>query len=60
MENSSAGSASQQASTSSVSVDTNAETMMNLALLDPPRWGWSAAGGIVDMLPPHEVSTEST
>ena len=60
MEPSDAGSASQQASTSIDSVDTNVETMMNLALLDPPRWGWSAAGGVVDLLPPHEVSTAST
>lgn len=35
--------------------DENAEAMMNLSLLDPPHWGWSAAGGVVDLLPPHEV-----
>lgn len=33
------------------------ETEMNLALLDPPRFGWSVTGGIVDVLPPQEVST---
>jgi hypothetical protein len=26
-----------------------------LALLDPPRWGWTATGGVADLLPPHEV-----
>ena len=31
------------------------ESLMNLALFDPPRWGWTAAGTIVDLLPPHEV-----
>lgn len=36
--------------------DANPETVMNLALLDPPRFGWSAIGGIVDVLPPHDVS----
>jgi hypothetical protein len=33
-----------------------AETAMNMALFDPPRWGWAAVGGIADVLPPHEVS----
>jgi hypothetical protein len=28
---------------------------VNLTLLDPARWGWTAAGGVVDLLPPHEV-----
>jgi len=32
------------------------ESSVNLALLDPPRWGWTAAGGIADLLTPHEVS----
>lgn len=32
------------------------ESMMNLALLDPPRWGWPALGPVVDLLTPHEVS----
>jgi hypothetical protein len=30
------------------------ESTINLALLDPPRWGWTVAGGIADVLPPHE------
>ena len=34
----------------------NAYTIMNLALVDPARWGWTAAGTLVDLLPPHEVS----
>lgn len=38
--------------------DTDVESLMNLALSDPPRWGWTAAGGIADLLPPHEVSKE--
>ena len=32
------------------------ENSINLALLDPPRFGWTAAGGVADLLPPHEVS----
>jgi hypothetical protein len=28
---------------------------VNLTLLDPARWGWTAAGGVTDLLPPHEV-----
>lgn len=40
--------------------DINEETIMNLALLDPPGFGWSATGGIVNVLPPHEVSTGVT
>jgi hypothetical protein len=31
------------------------ESLMNLALYDPPRWGWTAVGTIADLLPPHEV-----
>eukprot|EP00934_Nitzschia_sp_Nitz4_P006935 Nitzschia sp. Nitz4//scaffold70_size99833//92652//96899//NITZ4_004611-RA/size99833-snap-gene-0.136-mRNA-1//1//CDS//3329557185//6925//frame0 len=34
----------------------DAETVMNLALSDPPRWGWTAAGGMADLLSPHERS----
>ena len=37
-------------------VPENAYTIMNLALVDPPRWGWTAFGPLVDLLPPHEVS----
>jgi hypothetical protein len=37
-------------------VSENADTIMNLALSDPPRWGWTAAGTLADLLPPHEVS----
>jgi hypothetical protein len=36
--------------------DQEAEARINLALLEPQRWGWTAAGGIADLLPPHEVS----
>ena len=35
--------------------DTFAEIVMNTALYDPPRWGWTAVGGIADVLSPHEV-----
>ncbi|KAG7353450.1 bromodomain containing protein [Nitzschia inconspicua] len=31
-----------------------AETVMNMPLIDPPRWGWTAVGGVADVLPPHE------
>ena len=34
--------------------DINCDSLTNLAILDPPRWGWSAAGGIVDLCPPQE------
>lgn len=33
-----------------------AEIVMNKALYDPPRWGWTALGGMADVLTPHEVS----
>ena len=32
-----------------------AESWMNLTLTDPPKWGWTAVGGIADVLSPHEV-----
>ena len=32
-----------------------AEIVMNMTLYDPPRWGWTAVGGISDVLSPHEV-----
>ena len=35
--------------------DVCGESLHRLAALDPPRWGWSASGGIADVLPPHEV-----
>lgn len=31
------------------------ENTINLALLDPARFGWTASGGVADLLPPHEV-----
>ena len=33
-----------------------AESNHNLALLDPSRYGWTAAGDVVDLSEPHEVS----
>lgn len=36
-------------------VSSSMENLINLALLDPPRFGWTAAGGVADLLPPHEV-----
>jgi hypothetical protein len=40
------------------SADASALTVnsVNLALLDPAKWGWSAGSGIADLLTPHEVS----
>jgi len=32
----------------------NTDSLYNLSLLDPPKWGWCAAGGIVDVCAPHE------
>jgi hypothetical protein len=37
-----------------------AESLMNLTLLDPPRWGWTAVGGVADLLSPHEVSYDAS
>lgn len=37
--------------------DSFVENSINLSLLDPSRWGWTAAGGIADVLTPHEVSS---
>ena len=52
--------AAQQNPTSSPSLplqqDSCAEIVMNMALYDPPRWGWTALGGMADVLTPHEVS----
>ena len=31
------------------------ENRINLSLLDPSRFGWTALGGIADLLTPHEV-----
>lgn len=36
--------------------DLEATTVMNLTLMDPPRYGWAAVGSVADLLPPHEVS----
>jgi hypothetical protein len=36
-------------------IENSAESMVNLTLLDPSRWGWTAGGGVADLLPPHEV-----
>ena len=38
--------------------DAYAETAMNMTLFDPPRWGWTALGGVADLLCPHEVRDE--
>lgn len=50
--------ASVDAKDSSTSADQDflVENRINLALLDPARWGWTAGGGIADLLTPHEVS----
>lgn len=32
------------------------ESAFNLPLLDPSRWGWTASGGVAELIPPHEVS----
>jgi len=36
-----------------------ADSLMNLSLLDPSRWGWGAVGSITDVLTPHDVSVLS-
>jgi hypothetical protein len=35
--------------------DRYVENSINLSLLDPPRFGWTVAGGVGDVLPPHQV-----
>ena len=32
-----------------------AESALNLTLVDPDRYGWTAAGGIADLATPHQV-----
>ena len=32
----------------------NSHSLLNLTLLDPPKYGWSAGGGIVNVLTPHD------
>ncbi|KAL7478646.1 hypothetical protein ACHAW6_004400 [Cyclotella cf. meneghiniana] len=32
----------------------NSNTLLNLAYLDPPQYGWTAIGGIASILEPHE------
>lgn len=39
----------------SSAIATCADSLMNLSLLDPPRWGWPAVGAVTDLLVPHEV-----
>jgi len=39
--------------------DTNCDSLANLSILDPPRWGWSAIGGITDLTSPHERARRS-
>lgn len=38
----------------------DAFTSINRTLLDPSRWGWTAGGGVADLLTPHEVRTVGT
>ena len=47
----------QQKETGEASADTEArgESLCNLALLDSSKWGWTALGGVCDILPPHQV-----
>jgi hypothetical protein len=35
-----------------------AEANHNLVVLDPPRYGWTAAGSVADLSEPHEVRKE--
>ena len=39
-----------------VDAEQEATSVMNLMLMDPPRWGWAAIGSVSDLLTPHEVS----
>jgi hypothetical protein len=34
------------------------ENCINLSLLDPARFGWTAGGGIADLSTPHEVRVQ--
>lgn len=36
-----------------------AEATHNLALLDPPTFGWTAAGSIADLSEPHEARSHN-
>jgi hypothetical protein len=33
----------------------NCDALLNLTILDPPKYGWSVLGGIRNVCPPHEV-----
>lgn len=33
----------------------NCDTLLNLTILDPAKYGWSVLGGIQNVCPPHEV-----
>ena len=41
--------------TRALCLDVSAVQRLNLPFIDPSRWGWTAAGGIADLLTPHEV-----
>jgi hypothetical protein len=34
----------------------NTRSMMNLCSIDPPKYGWTACGGIASILDPHEMA----
>ncbi len=52
--------ASTAATTATDAVNTgsayNSMSMMNLCSLDPPKYGWTACGGIASILEPHEMA----
>jgi hypothetical protein len=35
----------------------SSSSMMRLCSLDPPKYGWTACGGVSSILEPHEVHT---
>ena len=41
------------------STEEYAESRLNLAILNPTRYGWTAGGGVAYVLPPHEVRNNS-
>jgi hypothetical protein len=53
--NADTGEARQSSASSAAAATECALTSMNLSLLDPPRWGWAAVGGVADLLTPQEV-----
>jgi len=41
-----------------IDMELNTDALCCLPIIDPPKWGWSALGGVVDLLTPQEVRNQ--